>query len=843
MPQGDEFFVENGLLVEHSALHHLPLLIDPHKLAVSWIRKLSTRNENNRRELVETNFGAADFLELLRTAIVTGQWILFNDVHEVIDPVIGTLLNMDQNNKSKVLLDGIILDVHPHFKCFLRTEVSNPEFDPPVYDFVTTINFTVTETALEDMLRGLILGETTKNNDTERDVADEEQEDEEAIDMECQYQMLRRRVLQQQNARSTAEDKLISILNDTQGNLLDQREVVQQLEDVKEEIRVLDNEISESAARHLEVVEERARDKNVALAKTATCLFFVLFNFRNIHSVYEFSLSAFLTTLKRVMATAMLMAGQYDWDLTSARMELVWKVFRFGSLTILDRHFFAFVLQLAIQLQLLQGTLSQDLVDFLINGSEEQSNYEKEKTKELLLDAVHGERVFGSVDGFRDFVALVELFPNKFKELAQDIIQNPDLWSNWSTSEKLQQLPLCRTRSRDKKMRGTNETDLTSFETLMLLRCFRPDHLHQGMETYIRAVLGERFLTRPVIDLHAILSEFTSNDTPIVFLQFANGFNALSLVERVVGDDRELVVTDLGCASERTLEATFQSAQKRGSWLFIANSHLSYSTLKQVNRWLQKQQENKTAERVVHSNFRLFLTTALSDDAEVGTMPVNLLSRSVKVNTEQPRHLRARLETIYRHQIDDSMLRLQCANSVASSVATKPIGSVRSGSGASGWTDVVHQGRFRSILYAMSFFHAVGLERRKYGEIGWNLDYRLNESELLMSIQLLSCVLANVQDQHHHNPQQQNRLPWTTIKYMLSEIIYGCHIPDKFDRRIVSTYMDEYLNDFLFDDCQDFSFYHQDEFDYHILDCETTNEFVGKLSPENALPKIHIGPL
>ena len=41
--------------------------------------------------------------------------------------------------------------------------------------------------------------------------------------------------------------------------------------------------------------------------------------------------------------------------------------------------------------------------------------------------------------------------------------------------------------------------------------------------------------------------------------------------------------------------------------------------------------------------------------------------------------------------------------------------------------------------------------------------------------------------------------------------MYGGRVIDDFDRRVVNTYMDEYMGDFIFDTFQPFHFYMNDE--------------------------------
>lgn len=46
--------------------------------------------------------------------------------------------------------------------------------------------------------------------------------------------------------------------------------------------------------------------------------------------------------------------------------------------------------------------------------------------------------------------------------------------------------------------------------------------------------------------------------------------------------------------------------------------------------------------------------------------------------------------------------------------------------------------------------------------------------------------------------------------------MYGGRVIDDFDRRVVKTYMAEYMGDFIFDTFQPFHFYHDEKVDYFI---------------------------
>jgi dynein heavy chain len=48
------------------------------------------------------------------------------------------------------------------------------------------------------------------------------------------------------------------------------------------------------------------------------------------------------------------------------------------------------------------------------------------------------------------------------------------------------------------------------------------------------------------------------------------------------------------------------------------------------------------------------------------------------------------------------------------------------------------------LVYVVSFFHAIIQDRRKYGKIGWNVNYDFNQSDFSISYRLLNMYLTKL---------------------------------------------------------------------------------------------------
>ena len=79
---------------------------------------------------------------------------------------------------------------------------------------------------------------------------------------------------------------------------------------------------------------------------------------------------------------------------------------------------------------------------------------------------------------------------------------------------------------------------------------------------------------------------------------------------------------------------------------------------------------------------------------------------------------------------------------------------------------------------------------------GWNVSYDFNESDFEVCMTIVDTYMTKSFE------NGEERLPWSTLRYLVGEVMYGGRCIDSFDRRILTTYMEEYFGDFIFDTFQ-----------------------------------------
>ncbi|KAM6051570.1 dynein axonemal heavy chain 10-like [Theristicus caerulescens] len=742
----DELSVQNGILTTYAS--RFPLCIDPQQQALHWIKKKEKKNN-----LRMASFNDPDFLKQLELAIKHGSPFLLHGVDEYVDPVIDNVLEKNikvAQGRTFVVLGDKEVDYDSNFRLYLNTKLSNPKYSPSVFGKAMVINYTVTLKGLEDQLLSVITGFERRELEEQREHLIQETSD-------------------NKNLLKDLEDSLLRELTSSTGNMLDNLDLVQTLEETKSKATEVIEKLNLAETTAVDI--DRLRDGYRPAARRGAILFSVLSEMAFVNIMYQYSLVSFLEvfglSLRKSMPSPILLKR-----LKNIMDTLTFNTYNYGCTGLFEKHKLLFSFNMTVRIEQADGRVPQEELEFFLKGNISLEKSARKKPYAWLPD-----------QGWEDLIRLSELFPEKFESLPDDVEKNPDVWKNWYDTDALEQVPF--------PMQYQN--NLTNFQKLLLLRCFRVDRLYRAVMDYVTLTMTEKYVQPPVISFEAILEQ-SSPYSPVVFI-LSPGSDPVSdlmkLAERTgFGGDR-LKVLAMGQGQEKIALQMLENAVVRGEWLMLQNCHL-------LVRWLINLE--KALEKIMkpHRDFRLWLTT----DPTKG-FPIGILQKSLKVVTEPPNGLKLNMRATY-FKIPQEALE-QCPHPA-----------------------------FKSLVYVLAFFHAVVQERRKFGKVGWNVPYDFNESDFQVCMEILNTYLTKAFQQN------ADKIPWSSLKYLIGEVsaynvtkehltvMYGGRAIDSFDRRILTVYMDEYLGDFIFDTFQVFHFYKNDKVDYTIPQGTVKDDFVGK---------------
>lgn len=234
----------------------------------------------------------------------------------------------------------------------------------------------------------------------------------------------------------------------------------------------------------------------------------------------------------------------------------------------------------------------------------------------------------------------------------------------------------------------------------------------------------------------------TSNITPLIFVLSTGSdpmANFLRFAEEMKYLDKFYSIS-LGQGQGPIAESLIDKSLRLGHWVFLQNCHLATSWMglmenivRNINLGVVK----------AHENFRLFLSSMPQQ-----SFPISVLQNSVKVTNEPPKGIKANIlgaladinEDYFEHH--------------------------------------VLQGKWRAIVFGLCVFHAVLLERRKFGALGWNITYEFNESDRECGLKTLDFFLSR---------KKAQTIPWEAIYYINGEITWGGRVTDYWDLRCLRT--------------------------------------------------------
>ena len=138
------------------------------------------------------------------------------------------------------------------------------------------------------------------------------------------------------------------------------------------------------------------------------------------------------------------------------------------------------------------------------------------------------------------------------------------------------------------------------------------------------------------------------------------------------------------------------------------------------------------------------------------SFPTSCLQNGVKITKEPPKGLRANLKSTYSKLDNDKLKK-----------TSKPEA-------------------FQKLLFGLSFYHALVVERKKFGPLGWNIPYEFNDTDLDITAAQLEMYVS-----------LYNEIPYKVLQQLTSVVNYGGRITDDKDMRTSDIVIADFFQDLI----------------------------------------------
>ena len=712
----DNICLENATILQR--FNRYPLIIDPAGQATEFIKTYYAT-----KKLTSTTFTDSSFLKLLENALRFGYPILVQDV-EKIDPIMNSLLNKEihkQSGRNLIRIGDQEIDFSLTFNMFMITRDSSCHFTPDLCSRVTFLNFTITPSSLQNQILDIVL----KNERPEVN-----QRKEELIKAQREYKVQLRQL----------EEDLLTALN-SEGNLLENNEVMTRLEEIKKKSFEISEEVSKSEDIMKEL--ESIMNEYAPLANKASRIFFALDSLEVIHYLYRYSLSFFMDILNYVIISKEVQEvpkNQYAIRQAKIIQILFKEIYHRVGYSLLNKDKALLAMRLA---QINLGDKFKNEINLLLKINSNIMNDASDISSDIL----------GGKLTLNQKKQLSELNKSEpFTGLVSEITSNSEAWNNFYNDAFAENSIPVEFLNKHKE-NISNEKDQKIFDEItksILLLVFRPDRMLNSIQSFLKEVFNEELVNIPELDLVKVIKDETNCKMPILFCS-APGFDASTKIESLARQlNKKFLSIAIGSSEGFELvEKNWASKIKSGEWLVLKNVHLAPNWLNEIEKRLYANEPNP--------NFRLFLTMEFNPK-----IPANVLRISRKFVFELPSGIKHSLIRSY-------------ANVLTPAKSEK----------------TPHE-RCR-LHFLLAWFHAVIGERLRYVPIGWSKYYEFNESDQRCALEAIDEWINIYSKDRTNIPPKQ--IPWDAIRTIIHQSMYGGKIDNEYDMKILESLVNLYFNE------------------------------------------------
>ena len=275
----DPLSMENGAIMTNSS--RWPLMIDPQLQGITWILR---REEKFGVKVIQLT--QSKYIDTVKACIETGLPLVIEKLEDSIDAVLSPVIARQTIKKGRNLIVKIgddEVEYNPKFRLYLQTKLANPHYKPEIAAQTTLVNFTVTEKGLEDQLLALVVAK-------------------ERPDMQRQAAELVESLNSFSIQLAELEDSLLARLASVQGDILEDVELVENLEQTKVTANEIAHRVEEAKETSRSI--QQAREVYRPVATRGSLVYFLIDNLNALDRVYHYSMANFVRVLSKGMDVA-----------------------------------------------------------------------------------------------------------------------------------------------------------------------------------------------------------------------------------------------------------------------------------------------------------------------------------------------------------------------------------------------------------------------------------------------------------------------------------------------------------------------------------------------------------
>ncbi|XP_068037518.1 cytoplasmic dynein 2 heavy chain 1 isoform X5 [Anomalospiza imberbis] len=584
----DDLSIENALVILQSKV--CPFLIDPSFRATEWLK---THLKESRLEVI--NQQDTNFLTALELAVRFGKTLIIQEMDGV-EPVLYPLLRKDliaQGPRYAIQIGEKLIDYNEEFRLFLSTRNPNPSIPPDASSIVTEVNFTTTASGL----RGQLLALTIQH---------------EKPDLEEQKTKLLQQEEDKKIQLAKLEDSLLETLATSQGNILENKDLIESLNQTKASSALIQESLAESF--RLQSFLDKERNAYLPLAESASKMYFIISDLSKINNMYRFSLAAFLRLFQRALQ------NKQDSVNTEERIKLLigslkHTVYEYVCRCLFkaDQLMFALHFVRGMHPELFQENEWETFTGVIIGDTIRKSDSQR-SARDQVPSWIEQDRVWA-------VASLKVSLPGLYQTLC---FEDESLWRTFSQSSVCEQ-----------DFPSPVGKRISLFQQVLVVQAVRPDRLQSAMALFACKTLGIKELSPSPLNMKRLYKE-TLEIEPILIIispgaDPSQELQELASVERNTECYHQIA---MGQGQADLAIQTLRECARNGEWLCLKNLHL-------VTSWLPVLEKELNTLHP-QPNFRLWLTT----EVHPKFTPI-LLQSSLKITYEAPPGLKKNLLRTY----------------------------------------------------------------------------------------------------------------------------------------------------------------------------------------------------